>query len=125
MKIVTIIARILMGVIFIIFGANLVDPFLHLPMPTGPAGQMMTGLYETHFLILIGLCQVIGGLLMLIGLYVTLGLVILGPVLVCIIFYHFVVVPSGIPMALFMTLLWCLVAWAHKHHLAGIFSRTA
>lgn len=125
MKIVTIIARILMGVIFIIFGANLVHPFLHLPMPTGPAGQMMTGLYETHFLILIGLCQVIGGLLMLIGLYVTLGLVILGPVLVCIIFYHFVVVPSGIPMALFMTLLWCLVAWAHKHHLAGIFSRTA
>ena len=125
MKVASTIARILLGVIFVFFGANLVHPFLKSPMPTGPAGQMMVGLYATHFLVLIGLCQVIGGLLMLIGRYVTLGLVILGPVLVCIDFFHLVVVPSGIPMAALVTLLWILVAWAHKHHLAGIFAEKA
>lgn len=125
MKVASTIARVLLGVIFVFFGANLVHPFLKAPMPTGPAGQMIAGLYATHFLILIGLCQVIGGLLMLIGRYVTLGLVILGPVLVCIDFFHLVVVPSGIPMATLVTLLWILVAWAHKHHLAGIFAEKA
>jgi putative oxidoreductase len=125
MKVVTMIARILLGLTFVVFGANLVHPFLHMPMPTGPAGQMMTGLYETHFLVLIGLCQVIGGLLLIIGQYVTLGLVILGPVLVCIDFYHSSVAHDGLPMAAVVTILWFVVYWAHRHHLAGIFSRTA
>jgi putative oxidoreductase len=125
MKVVSTIARVLLGLIFVFFGVNLVHPFLHMPMPTGPAGQMMIGLYSTHFLVLIGLCQVLGGLLLLIGRYVTLGLVIVGPVLVCIDFYHSSVDHSGLPLAAVVTILWFLVAWAHKHHLAGIFSARA
>jgi putative oxidoreductase len=125
MKIASTVARILLGIIFVFFGANLVHPFLKQAMPPGPAGQFLGGLYVTHFLVLIGLFQVVGGLLMLIGRYVTLGLVILGPVIVCIDFFHLVVVPSGIPMATLVTLLWILVALAHKHHLAGIFSAKA
>jgi putative oxidoreductase len=130
MKVVTIVARVLLGSIFLFFGGNLVGasighPFLHAPMPTGPAGQFMGGLFVTHFLLLIGLCQVIGGLLVLIGQFVTLGLVILGPVIVCIIFFHLSVAREGLPMAAVVTILWLLVARAHKHHLAGIFSRTA
>jgi putative oxidoreductase len=127
MKIVSTVARILLGIIFVFFGGNMIHPFpfMHMAMPTGPAGQLMGGLFATHFLILIGFCQLIGGLLMLIGRYVTLGLVILGPVIVCIDFFHLVVVPSGIPMATLVTLLWILVALAHKHHLAGIFAAKA
>jgi putative oxidoreductase len=125
MKIVTIVARILLGAIFVFFGANLIHPFLNMPMPGGAAGQMMVGLYVTHFLILIGLFQFVGGVLMLIGQYVTLGLVLLGPVIVCIDYYHSSVAHSGLPMAAVVTLLWLIVAWAHKHHLAGIFSRRA
>ncbi|HTV07027.1 MAG TPA: hypothetical protein VME86_16785 [Acidobacteriaceae bacterium] len=125
MKIVTIIARILLGATFVFFGSNLVHPFLHAPLPTGPAGQMLAGLYAAHFLVLIGLIQVIGGLLLLAGQFVTLGLVLLGPMLVCIDFFHLSVAHSEIPMAMFVTLLWLIVAWAHKHHLAGIFSRRA
>jgi putative oxidoreductase len=130
MKVVIIIARVLLGLVFLFFGGNMVGvsighPFLHAPMPTGPAGQFMTGLFVTRFLFLIGLCQVIGGFLELIGQYVTLGLVILGPVIVCIVFFHLSVAHEGLPIAAVVTILWLLVAWAHKHHLAGIFSRMA
>jgi putative oxidoreductase len=130
MKVVVTIARILMGAIFVFFGGNLValtfgHPYLHQPMPSGAAGQFLGGLYAARFLILIGLIQFIGGLLMLIGRYVTLGLVLLGPMLVCIDFFHASVAQEGLPVAGFVTLCWFLVAYAHKHHLAGIFAAKA
>jgi hypothetical protein len=123
MKVVSIVARILLGIIFVFFGANLLHPFLHPPMPTGVAGQLMGGLYASHFLLLIGAVQVIGGLLELIGQAVTLGLMLLGPVIVCIDFFHSMVAPSGLPVAALVTLLWILVAIQYKHRLAGIFAR--
>jgi putative oxidoreductase len=132
MKVISTVARILLGIIFVFFGGNMVGaafghPYLHSPMPPGAAGQLLGGLFVTHFLVLIGLVQVIGGLLMLIGLYVTLGLIFLGPVIVCIDFLHAAVagVHNGLPMAALVTLLWILVALAHKHHLAGIFAPRA
>ena len=127
MKVVSTIARILLGLVFVFFGGNLVHPypFMHVQMPTGAAGQMMMGLYATHFLPLIGVCQVLGGLLQLIGRYVTLGLVILGPMVVCIDFFHLSVAHEGLPLAAVVTILWILVALAHKHHLAGIFAQKA
>lgn len=125
MKAATTIARILLGLVFMVFGANLIHPFLPMTMPPGAAGQLLAGLYITHFLILIGLVQIIGGLLLLIGQYVTLGLVILGPVVVCIDFFHLSVAHPGVPLATVVTILWILVAMAHKHNLAGIFSQKA
>lgn len=125
MKVVVIIARVLLGLVFVVLGANLVHTFLPMPMPTGVAGQLMGGLYLSHFLVLIGLVQFIGGILLLAGQFVTLGLVFLGPVIVCIDFYHLSVAHDGLPLAAVITILWIVVALAHKHHLAGIFSRTA
>lgn len=130
MKVASTIARILLGIIFVFFGANMLGltmghPILHSPMPPGAADQLLAGLFASHFLVLIGACQVIGGLIMLIGLHVTLGLIILGPVIVCIDWYHLNLEPKGLPMAALVTLLWLLVALAHKHHLAGNFARRA
>jgi putative oxidoreductase len=130
MKIVAIIARILLGLVFVVFGGNLVGvslghPYIHAPAPTGAAGQFGTGLFVTHFWFLIGLCQVIGGLLLIIGQFVTLGLVILGPVLVCIVYFHLSVAHEGLPVAGVALILWLIVAWAHRKNLERIFSRTA
>jgi hypothetical protein len=125
MKVVVIIARILLGLAFAVSGANMIHTFLPAPIPTGVIGQLMVGLSVTHFLLLIGTVQFIGGILLLAGQFVTLGLVLLGPVVVCIDFFHLSVAHSGLPTAAVITILWIVVALAHKHHLAGIFSRTA
>src|SRR3977135_2684060 len=90
MKIVVIITRTLMGLGFVVFGANIIHPFL--PQPPIPAGsltaQFMTVLVPTHWLTLVGWVQFIGGLLLLFGGTTPLGLVMLGPVLVNILAFH-------------------------------------
>jgi tetrahydromethanopterin S-methyltransferase subunit C len=123
MKVISTIARILLGVIFLIFGVNLLHPFLPAVLPPGPAGEFLRGLFAAHFVYLIGAVQVIGGLLELIGQYVTLGLVFLAPVIVCIDFYHSSVAHSGLPLAALVTLLWILVAIQYRHRLAAIVTR--
>ena len=78
MKIATIIARVLLGLIFLIFGSN---AFLHfIPMPPPPpglVGEYLHALIASGYIYAIGGLQVIGGLLLLIGRFVPLGLTIL------------------------------------------------
>lgn len=121
MKIIGIIARILLGAIFAFFGANLLFNFLHAPVPPGILGQYMTALFASHYIIAIGLFQVIGGILLLVNRYVPLGLVILAPIIVNILLVHFLMAPSGIPLACIVALLWALVYWRHRSAFRGIY----
>src|SRR5437660_705139 len=65
MKHIFTISRILLGLIFVIFGLN---GFLHF-IPTtqfpGPAGQFIGAIFSSHFYIVVFGTQVVGGLLML------------------------------------------------------------
>lgn len=121
MKIIGIIARILLGLIFAFFGSNLLFNFLHAPMPTGTLGQLSGALYTSHYIIAVGLFQVIGGILLLVNRYVPLGLVFLGPIIVNILLVHFLMAPSGIPLACVVALLWALVYWRHRSAFRGIY----
>src|ERR1700694_4345489 len=74
MKIAILIARILLGLIFLVFGLN---PFLHfLPaiLPPGLAGQFLSVLIESHYVLFIGAIQLIGGALLLVNRYVPFAL---------------------------------------------------
>ena len=83
MKIVTMISRILLGLVFVVFGANKIVPFMPTgPMPTGVAGQFMGALVASKYLIFVGLCEALPGLLLLFNRYVPLALTLLGPVIV-------------------------------------------
>ena len=101
MKVATIVVRVLLGLMFVVFGSNI---FLHfIPMPPLPAtlaGDFSKALMQSHYIYVVGLLQVIGGLLLLIGRYVPLGLTLLGPVIVNILLFHIFLDPSGLPMAL-------------------------
>ena len=121
MKIVTMIARILLGLVFLVFGANKIVPFMPATMPPGVAGQFMGALFVSHVLVVIFLLELIGGILLLVGRYVPLGLVLLGPVIVNIVLFHAFMAPSGLPLATVVVILWLLTAWTVRSAFEGIF----
>jgi hypothetical protein len=121
MKIASLIARLLLGLIFLVFGLNGFLHFIPMPPPTGVALQFMGALIASPYWMTIFAVQVIGGLLMLANRFVPLALVILGPVIFNIIFFHVFMAPAGLPLASVVTVLWVVVAIRNKQHLAGLF----
>ncbi|MHB8656324.1 MAG: hypothetical protein ACYDA9_20910 [Terriglobia bacterium] len=123
MKIASLISRLLLGLIFLVFGLNGFLNFLPMPAPTGLAGQFFGALFASHYLIVILLIQVIPAVLLLINQYVPLALTLLGPILVNILCFHVFMAPGGLPLALFVTLLWAVVFLRHRAAFAGLFER--
>ena len=123
MKIAVLVARILLGLMFLVFGLNGFLNFLHMPMPTGVAGQYMGALFVSHYLVVVLLLEVVGGVLLLSGQFVALALVLLGPVIVNILLFHSTMAPAGLPPALFAAVLWFVIFAGHRQAFAGIFSQ--
>ena len=112
MKIVTMIARYLLGLMFLVFGSNMFLQFITMgQLPPGVAGQFTAALFAAHYFYVVGAIMVISGVLLLVNRFVGLGLTLLGPVLFNILMYHLLMNPGGIGMGAFATLLWLLVAW--------------
>ncbi len=124
MKIAVLIARILLGLLFAVFGLN---GFLHfIPQqspPTGLAGQYVAALFVSHYLVVVFLLELIGGLLLLANRFVPLALVLLGPVVVNILLFHVCLAPKGLPMALFATVLWFVIFAGVRSAFAGVFAQ--
>jgi putative oxidoreductase len=125
MKIASLIARIFLGLIFLVFGLNGFLHFIPMPPPTGVAGQFFGSIFVSHYWVVIFGVQVLGGLLLLFNRFVPFALVILGPVIVNIFFFHALMAPAGVPLAIVVVVLWALVAIRNKQHLAGIFVQRA
>ena len=121
MKIVAIIARILMGLVFAVFGSNAFLHFIPMPQMTGYPAQFLGSLNATGYLHAIAAFQVAGGLLLLIGRYVPVGLTLLGPIVVNILLYHIFMDHNGLPIALVVGLLEAFLVWYHRAAFAGIF----
>ena len=123
MKITAAIARVLLGVIFLVFGLNGFLHFIKMPPPTGVALQFMGALIASHEIAVIMLLQVIGAVLLLINRFVPLALLLLGPVIVNIVLFHAFMAPNGLPMALIVSVLWILTAYGVRGVFVG-FSRS-
>ena len=126
MRIAALIARILLGLIFVVFGLNGFLNFIPMgPMPTGLAGQFIGALVLSHYFWVVAALQIAGGVLLLVNRYVPLGLVLLGPVIVNILLYHVFLNPAGLALAVVVAVLWFIVFYAHRGAFAGIFSQRA
>ena len=114
--------RLLLGLMFFVFGLNGILHFLPQPaMPDSDATTLATILMRSHWMTFVALLQVIAGLLLLVGRYVPLGLVLLGPILVNILLFHFLLEPKGVAIGLVATLLEIFLIWAYRLSFRGLF----
>src|ERR1700760_668129 len=113
MKTASTIARYLAGLIFLVFGLNGFLNFIPLPPPGSVAGQFMGALYASHYLWVIFPFQVIAGVLLLANRYV--------PLVVNILTFHALLAPSGLPLALFVAVLWAVIFVGVRPAFAGLF----
>jgi putative oxidoreductase len=126
MKIAALIARILLGLIFVVFGLNGFLLFIPMgPMPPGLAGQFSTVLMQSHYAQVVSGFQLVCGGLLLVNRYVPLALTILGPVIVNIFLFHLLMAPSGLPLAIVVIILWGAVAFYHRQSFSGLFAQRA
>ena len=120
MKILTIIARSLLGLIFVVFGSNAFLHFIPMPPPQGLAGDFMKALFASHYFYVVAVLQIGGGALCLLGRFVPLGLTLLGPVIVNILLFHIFLEPSGLPLAVVVSALELLLVWANRQAFGGL-----
>ncbi len=125
MRIASIIARYLLGLIFLVFGLNGFLHFIPMPPPKGLAAQFVGAIFVSHYWVVVFAIQVVGGVLLLVNRFVPLALVLLGPVIVNIIFFHALMAPEGLPLAAVVVVLWLILAVRYKQYLAGIFVQRA
>ena len=128
MKYLYLICRILLGLLFVVFGANLLHPFLPMELPPAgsPPAQFMGVMFPSGWMHEIGILQLIGGLLVLIGGTAPLGLVILGPLIVNILTFHILLAGGhGIAPGLFATVLEIILIYGYRSDFAGIFTYRA
>ena len=123
MKISSLIARNLLGLMFLVFGLN---GFLHFlpqpPLPEGVAGQFVGALGASHYMVLVFALQLAGGVLLLVNRFVPLALVLLGPVIVNILLFHVLMAPAGLLPGIIALILWSVVFYSVRSAFTGVFA---
>src|SRR5581483_4853136 len=123
MKVLTIIARILLGLIFVFFGSNGLLHFLPMPpLPQGVAGEYLHSFFASVYVYIVSAFQLIGGLLLLIGRFVPLALSILAAIIVNIWAFHILMAPepAGMVPAIVVSILELFLVWSYRDRFVGI-----
>jgi putative oxidoreductase len=109
MKTTISIARVLLGLLFLVFGLNGFLHFIPAPQPSGLAGQFLGAMFVSHYLSVVFALQVAAGALLLANRFVPVALTILAPLLVNIALFHACLSPVGYAPAIIAVGLWSVV----------------
>lgn len=118
MKHLPAIARVLLGLMFFVFGLNGFLNFIPPPKDGIPEGAMAlsVAMMKSGYLMqLIKGTEVVVGLLLLANRFVPLALVVLAPVIVNIVAFHLFLAPTGLPMLVVIVGLHLYLAWTYRH----------
>jgi putative oxidoreductase len=101
MKKAPLIARVILGLIFFVFGLNGFLNFIPTPPMPDKAMAFMSGLMSSgYFFPFLKATEVVCGLLLLSGAFVPLALIVLAPIELNIFLFHAFLAPAGVPLAL-------------------------
>src|SRR5438132_10746001 len=123
MKIIAIIARFLLGFIFLVFALNGFLHFIPASLPSGTAGQFVGALFVSHYLVVVFLLQLVAAVLLLLDRYVPFALALLAPVIVNILLFPLFMALAGLPLALVVTVLWIVVFLSVRSAFAGLWQQ--
>jgi uncharacterized membrane protein YphA (DoxX/SURF4 family) len=122
MKYVIHIVRILLGLLFVVFGSNAFLHFIPMPPLEGLSGQFIGALAQSGYIYVVAGLQVVGGLCLLVASrFVATGLILLGPVIVNILLYHIFLDRGGLGMAVCISVMSLFLLWVYRHKFPAIF----
>jgi putative oxidoreductase len=111
MKITSLIARILLGALFVFAGTNhLFNFFGKQPLPPGPAGAFLGAMVATGYMNVIGVCEALAGLLLLLNRFMGLAMVVMAALIFNIFVVNLLMAPKALPVAILIVVLWVLAA---------------
>lgn len=124
MRISTLIARQLLGFLYLVFG---LDYFLHFipyqPEHTGAAAALKAGLIGTGYIYpYMKTLQVLGGAALMLNRYAPFAAVMLFPISVNVFLFHTILVPSGFLMGVFLLVPNLFLGYAYRKYYAGLFT---
>lgn len=118
-------ARILLGLIYFVFGLNFFFHFIPgSAQPEGKAAAFLGGLFQSgYFFPMVKIIEVLAGVLLLLGFFTPLLLVILMPITINILLFHTALAPGGFPTALslFMIITHLFLAWSYRDQYRPLF----
>lgn len=119
-------ARILLGLMFLVFGLNGFFSFIPQPSSIPPAAMTFFGAIVTsHFAYFVFGVQTICGILLLVSRFVPLAIVTLAAVLANIFAFHITMWPASlIPMPIIAVVLWFIVAYGVRDSFRPLFTAT-
>ena len=126
MKHLPMLARLLLGLIFAVFGV--VGLFELGPQPEmgEEAGAFIGAMMDTGYLWpVIKVTEIVCGVLLILGIFVPLALVGLAPVVLNILLFHIFLAPEGVAIGIAAVVLGLYVAHRHRDSFSAVLQRKA
>jgi len=117
------ILRILLGLMLVVFGANHIHSFMPpMALPTAAGNFMMAMMATGYFLKFVGIYLVILGLLLIFKKWVPFALIVLAPFSVNVLLFHLALAPSAIIIAVIVAVLNILLIYDNWGSYKGLFT---
>lgn len=114
MKTATLLARALLGLIFIVFGLNFWFRLIPIPAAEGQAGAFMGAMFASGYLAVIKGLEILGGLLVWSGRFTAAGLTLLIPIIVNILLFDYFLVKAFNPLSTASAVLALFLVWTER-----------
>jgi uncharacterized membrane protein YphA (DoxX/SURF4 family) len=118
------VARVLMGLVFTVFGLNGFFHFMPMPKPTPAAGMFFMAMFKTGYMLpMLFTTQLVTGVMLLLDFYTPLALILLTPVIVNIFLFHVCLDPQGGLIGYIATALQVFLLFAYLASFKGILTK--
>jgi uncharacterized membrane protein YphA (DoxX/SURF4 family) len=116
------IARIVLGIMLLVFGANKFLHFIPMEAPTGTAGEFMNSLGATGYIFpVVGILEVIIGAMLLLKKWVAFALILLAPISINILLFHLFLDIPGLSFALLIVVINSILIYKHWQQYKPLF----